>query len=62
MTRHQRRKRRIVARLVYMARWRRAWQRVNDSSRRLGEAMAEVYRQGYGPCARAAIKAVEDGP
>ena len=45
MTPRQRRKRRIVARLVWKARWGRAWEQIKTSGRRFGEAMAEVYRQ-----------------
>ena len=45
MTPRQRRKRRIVARLVWKARWRRAWQQVRTSGRRFSAAMAEAYKQ-----------------
>ena len=45
MTPRQRRKRRIVARLVRAARWRRIWQQIKASNRRFSAAMAEAYRQ-----------------
>lgn len=45
MTPRQRRKRLIVARLVYKARWRKVWQEIKASGRRFSAAMAEVYRQ-----------------
>ena len=45
MTPRQRRKRHIIAHMLWKARWRRAWQQIRTSGRRFSEAMAEVYRQ-----------------